>query len=341
MTIHTNSSPSSALPQSSSPPQFRLKHPRIEGLRTEINSLIYPGSQSNILLVIGPTGAGKSTLMERIVDDSYKRYQVQMETDPNLVPAIYVQAPASGEGDFSWRLLYERILQQLEGSDLGISKQAFGINQLTGLAVRPRRQGRSTLAGLRTAVERSLRQRETKILVIDEAVHIIRSCRKNNAQMQIQLDTLKSLANECGTQLVLVGSYDLYDLVSLSAQISRRTHVLHFERYREDRPEDVHDFQKCLRSFEKNLPLLWDQKLVPHLDALMQNCVGCIGTLSTILNRSARRAEAAGAWQLSALEGALLTEAQVEQILTEIVLGEQAINPSLQRHLSSDSRKRA
>lgn len=206
---------------------LRIKHSRIAQMMSELDTLIYPESQDSILLVCGPTGVGKSTLSRHMVDGALANSAKLMNDDAGLVPAVYVEAPASGESDFSWRLFYQRILTQLDG-DMDMPKHAFGIDSLTGRMVRPRGPSSNSLAALRTAVERALRERGTQFLVIDEAAHIIRQTRSH--RLEIQLDTLKSLANECGTQIVLVGSYDLYQLVSLSGQLARRTHVMHFER---------------------------------------------------------------------------------------------------------------
>lgn len=307
---------------------LRIKHTRIAQVMNELNTLIYPGSQDSILLVCGPSGVGKSTLARHMVDAALQDAAGQMEADAGLIPAVYVEAPASGESDFSWRLFYQRILAQLEG-DLHVPRAAFGIDTETGRLVRPRGASGNSLAALRTAVERSLRARGTRFLVIDEAAHIIRQTRRN--RLEIQLDTLKSLANECGTQMVLVGSYDLYQLVSLSGQLARRTHVLHFERYRQDQDTDLRAFRACVQKFQDRLPELWGQQLLPHADALQDNTLGCIGTLSAVLTRAAVLAQQAGGWSLDALRRALLTEAQRKQILEEILEGEAAINPSLTR----------
>lgn len=204
----------------------------------------------------------------------------------------------------------------------------YGINPSTGLMVRPRGGSRNTLASLRTAVERALRARKTKFIVIDEAAHIINQCR--SAQMLTQFDTLKSLANRCGSQIILVGAYDLHKLVSLSAQLARRTYVVHFERYRRDNAKDWIAFQSTVRAFEKKFPQLWGDKLMPYVEDLYQNSLGCIGTLSGILTRAEMKHSEGQPWE-ETLQKALYTNAQVERMLKEIQEGELEINPSLHR----------
>lgn len=68
-----------------------------------------------------------------------------------------------------------------------------------------------------------------------------------------------------------------------------------------------------------------------HAEALHENTLGCIGTLSAVLTRAAKLAHKDGSWTVDALRRALLTEAQRHQILEEILEGEAAINPSLTR----------
>jgi len=278
-------------------------------------------------------------LAKHMVHDKLDRTRAQMESNAGVVPAIYVEAPASGEHDFSWRLFYQRILAQL-GDDLDSPKVAYGVDAQSGRMTRPRGASGNSLAALRTAVERGLRERQVQFVVIDEAAHIIRQTRSNN-KLEIQLDTLKSLVNQCGTQMVMVGSYDLYQLVSLSGQLARRTHVLHFERYRSDRGEDVRSFEACVRSFENALPRLWGGQLTGYTKELQDNTLGCVGTLSSVLTRAARLAEAGGAWSVDALKRALLNEAQRKRILEEIVDGEAAIGPSLTRVMSKPQRSGA
>lgn len=320
-----------------SPPSYsqalqslRIKHTRIEQVMDELNCLIYPGSQDSILMVCGPTGVGKSTVAESMVIVENERSASEMQADAGIIPAVYVEARASGEDDFSWRLFYQSVLEQLD-TDLEIPKYHFDIDPITGRMVSPRSLKDRTLAGLRTSVERALRHRKTRFLVIDEAAHIIHQTRRN--RLEIQLDTLKSLANQAGVQIVMVGSYDLFQLMSLSGQLARRTHVLHMERYRQDNDQDIRAFHACVQKFQNTAAPIWGQALMPYANSLHENTLGCIGTLSAILTRAAKLAENTGSWSPEHLRTALLSELQRKQILEEILDGEAAINPGLTRSM--------
>lgn len=318
---------------------LKIKHPRIAQLMRDLNTLVYPGSQDSLLLVCGPTGVGKSTLAHYVVDKALQSNDEQMAANAGLIPAVYVEAPSSGENEFSWRLFYSRILAQLDQEFAHhLPRADFGIDTETGRMVRPRSSSGQSLASLRTAVERGLAARGTQLLVIDEAAHIIRQ--SSSRRLEIQLDTLKSLSNACGAQILLIGAYDLYQLMSLSGQLSRRTHVLHFERYRQDRPEDVRAFLGCIQKFQNTLPHLWNDKLLTHAAPLHENTVGCIGTLSAVLMRTARLLEESQdqGWSVDTLRRSLLTDAQHKSILGETIDGETAINPGLLRTLPKMTR---
>ncbi|WP_434514328.1 ATP-binding protein [Dechloromonas sp. ARDL1] len=306
----------------------RIRHPRIASTIEECQLMLTAGASADLILVCGPTGVGKSTLGHFLVEEELKQQAEAMAGQPGFIPAIRVEAPASGEKEFSWRLFYQRILHALEG-ELDAPRSAYGVDPESGRVVRPRGNNTNRLSGLRTAVERSLRSRGTRFIVVDEAVHMISQCPPS--RLAQQLDTLKSLSNEYGVQWVLLGSYDLFDLMSLSGQLARRTHVIHFSRYRLDQESDVRWFSGCIRQLAKGMSALQSVDVVCYAEVLQQTTLGCVGTLRTVLMRLERLVASKG-WSEEALCTALLTEAQVTQITLEVLEGEERIAPGLHRN---------
>ncbi|AXT48849.1 ATP-binding protein [Chromobacterium rhizoryzae] len=306
-----------------------LRHPHLASIIEECQLMQEAGNNANLILLCGPTGVGKTTLGYFLVGTELQRQTETMASNPGFIPAIRVEAPASGEREFSWRLFYQRILHALEG-ELDVPRTAYSVDPTTGRLVRPTGTQSNRLSGLRTAVERSLRNRGTRFIVVDEAAHMMRQCRPN--QLEQQLDTLKSLSNEFGVQWILLGSYDLFELATLNGQLTRRTHVIHFGRYREDVPEDVLAFRRCLIKLGKGMPALKDVDLQRYADVFQQNTLGCIGTLRTLLMRLNLMVAGKG-WSEDLLCRALMTEAQTTQILREILEGEERIAPGLKRSL--------
>ncbi|MBM5571092.1 MULTISPECIES: AAA family ATPase [Deefgea] len=326
----TSSNPISSVPASpTNLLAMRIKHVRIAQVMSELETLIYPESQEGLLLVCGPTGVGKTALARYMCESALNAAASEMNANPGIIPAVYIEAIASGEEEFSWRMFYESILEQLDGN-LDMPRAEFDVDEKSGRYYRARGANRNTIPALRKAVEKALQERKTQFLVIDEAVHIFMQS-TSHTKLNKKISTLKSLANKCKTQLILLGSYDLYPLVNFSGQLTRRAHVLHFERYRQDNEEDLRAFRACVLKFQSALPELWGQDLMKYCDALHENTLGCIGTLRTVLIRAAKLAQKDGHWSEDALRRALLTEAQCMQILSEIVDGESAINPGLTR----------
>jgi hypothetical protein len=112
---------------------------------------------------------------------------------------------------------------------------------------------------------------------------------------------------------------------------------MHFPRYLQGVEEDVEAFQICLNMFQKARSGLWGETLMAEADALMENTVGCVGTLRSVLVRAERISEARGGWSKDVLIDALLTEAQREQILRETLDGEKLIVPGVTRALHHET----
>src|SRR5260370_8533378 len=84
------------------------------------------------------------------------------------------------------------------------------------------------------------------------------------ANIQDQLDHVKSLAIMTQVVHVLVGTYDLMVFRNLSAQLSRRSIDVHFPRYHATHEADMRAFKSVLWPFQRNLPLEENPDLLQH-----------------------------------------------------------------------------
>lgn len=297
----------------------RVKHPRIDQLFRETDLLLAPYSGADIVLLIGPTGVGKTTASTAILENTYREQAVAMAKDTNLIPAVQIEAPSAGEHAFSWRLLYCRMLEALN-EPLVARKIDTTASVSTQLKTRTGVDNKM-LSSLRQSVEKTLKERRTRYVIIDEAVHILRQA--GPAALTVYMDTLKSLSNICGVTFVLVGSYDLYNIMSLNGQLARRTHTVHFTRYRRDDGVDHKAFKKTAEALVKQMPVTGEIDLQHWLDPLFERSIGCVGIMKDMLQRALTLTLInGGVWKDEYLRRALLTKQQVRTILQETIKGE-------------------
>ena len=280
-----------------------------------------------IRLLIGPPGVGKSQAAQVIVKQTIDKSLPEMQSQAGLIPAVWLEAPAVGEPQQNDRLFHIQLLAAL-GDHSFSNKVAYGIDPRSNRLVRPRGMSRNGNQGLRIALSRALRARKTRRLVLDEAIHLFDPCQPQ--QVVSQLDRLKALSAASGCDLILVGGYDLYLLLCEYDVSDAGLDVVEFPRYRSDSPDDFVEFANCVGQMKGILPQLWGHQLQRHSRALFANSLGCVGSLSNILIRSAKLAEAEGCWQDRFLKNTLLSKGQHRFLLEEIQLGEAAVQRQLE-----------
>ncbi|MGG5150966.1 TniB family NTP-binding protein [Alcaligenes aquatilis] len=298
--------------------QRRISHPRIKEVIDEIEALQSLGP-NHILMVTGPTGVGKTTLAQSLLTRILKSHAQAMQQDAGLIPVLLIEARATSEAEFNWKLFYADILEQLEvtsGMPAGVE---YGVDPHTNRVYRPSGRSKNTAAGLRKKVERALQHRGVKVLMIDEGGHFTNV---SEVRMKRQTDALKSLSNCAGCQIILFGSYDILSISRLSAQLARRIKEIHFARYRSDSIDDSLVFERVLQRIEHDAQGFFGGLLLENAKLLHANTLGCVGTLMDVIRGFASRAQHADAVTQALLERCLLTEGQHLAILEEIRQGE-------------------
>ncbi len=302
--------------------EVRINHPRVKGALADLKLMAKPGTGTDITLLIGPTGVGKSTVVDALCKDILTEKAKEIERDKTIIPIVAVEAPASGERGFSWRIFYQRLGEALQ-EPLMNQKQAT-ISKDGRHMVRPA-TSHVMVAALRTSVEKALQNRKTGVVVVDEAVHLLRNLQGNT--LENHMDALKSLANICGVSIILVGAYDMTKLLTLSGQVARRTSIVHFQRYLTGAETDERAFANVVQRLSEYLPLEESIDLSPYSLDLHQACIGCVGILKDTLSKAlAMSLQAGGRWDIDYLERALLSPSQHASILRETLEGEQKMS---------------
>lgn len=255
-----------------------VKHKLQEQAHEAVSFACNDDPSSAIIVLAGPTGVGKSTLLSKFADEYLLERAAAMATDATLRPIAYTVSVASGHKGFDWKRLFKDA-----GRNLG-DPFAYRRDHCGPRKDRPNKRAPLTrLAGeslgasvMREELEAELELRGCGMWIIDEAHHVIRGARKGGPGDQ--LDVLKSLAQTSRARLLLCGTYDLPDYMLGSGQLSRRSSVIRFNRYRWTDPDERRVFANVVRALLKRLPYASRHPDVKeNLQFFYLHSLGCIG----------------------------------------------------------------
>ena len=273
-----------------------VAHPRLKAAHQAVLRAIQQPAGASLILLVGPTGVGKTTLRRRVEQQLIAEALPELAQDPGRLPVVGVEAVAAESGQFNWKDYYTRALLALDEPLIAhkLDPQCAARRTSAGPPV----GGRAAAPELRRALEQALRHRRPAAVIVDEAQHLTKLA--SGRRLLDQMDTLKSLAALTGTVHVLIGTYELLGLAHLSAQLSRRSVEIHFGRYRAEQAEDVLAFKSVLLTLQRQLPLAAEPDLVGRADYLYEHSVGCVGVLKQWLHRALAAALEEGQATLSA-----------------------------------------
>jgi energy-coupling factor transporter ATP-binding protein EcfA2 len=300
---------------------FTMAHPRLVEAKHALLDAIESSSAGSLILVVGPTGAGKTTLRRKVEETLTEKMAASMEIHPGQLPFISVEAVAQDNGNFQWRDHFQRMLIQIHepliDHKIGLPRGDRGKDG--HYAVWPRGY---TGYQLQQSVENAMRYRRPAAVFIDEAQHLARM--SSGRKLADQLDVIKSIASRTETIHVLIGTYELLAFRNLSGQLSRRSVDLHFCRYRAESADDLDVFRNVVFTFQNELSTANDFDLLGVWDFLYERSLGCIGILKDWLVRAliASSRTNTPALNLDILQKTALSGSQCEKILAEAREGE-------------------
>jgi hypothetical protein len=263
-----------------------------------------------MVLVIGPSRVGKTTLIRLLEERLLARTKALMVSDPNFMPFASILAAGPGTGRFEWAEYYRAVLRALH--------DPFVDGKVARIRIRE----------LREAMETALKERSPLAIIVDEAHHLAEVAK--GSRLQSQLNHLKHFENATGVSHILVGTYEMRPLRKVNAQLACRSIDVHFPRYDAANEEDAQLFRSVVWALQRQLPVLEEPHLVEQWEFLYARSIGCIGLLKMHLNRALNLAltEQAKTVTPAHLRKTALSETRVELALRNALESEAELTES-------------
>jgi len=250
-----------------------ISHPRLqEALETIIQAIYPPGEGAStrrpgtMVLVIGPSRVGKTTLIRLLEEHLLARTKALMASDPSFIPFASILAAGPGTNRFEWAEYYRAVLCSLH--------DPFVNGKIARIRTKE----------LREAMETALLERKPFAIIVDEAHHLAEAA--SGSRLQSQLNHLKHFENATGVSHILVGTYEMRPFRKVNAQLACRSVDVHFPRYDATIEPDAQVFQSVVWALQRQLPVEKEPPLLDHWEFLYARSIGCIGLLKMHLNRA-------------------------------------------------------
>lgn len=314
----------------------RVKHTKLDRELTRILRAMENPRPESIMLLVGPSGVGKSTIVDALKRHLSKYYEEELHRDPGFLPYIFVKAVAGLDGNFNWKDNLTRIL--MSAGDVLVSRKVMP-KLILDLDGGNSADFRSLVREeLRRSLESVVKNRRVRLIIIDEASAILR-IRKGLLPL-LPFEILKSMAVIFQIPILLVGAYDLLGVLDGTGQLLRRADVFHFERYviGTDDGLDAVDFSSALKELLMATGLILEQNFVENYAYFMMKTVGCIGNLKDWLDRCCVELYGKGEAVLTreVLERNALSNKVIMQLTREAMAGEFKLEDSADSELASE-----
>ena len=233
-----------------------IEHRNYVQARARLHGLVYTAMPGEVISLLAPTRNGKSHMIEDFTEDQNDH---AIEHFSGQIPAVLVQAANTDkDSTFGAKVFYRNGMTKLHSIFYSLDSPIK--SEFTELA-------NPTEAKLEMAFRRSLKAINCKYLIIDEAQHI-QYARGGNAGASRFLDSMKTLAEDCGSILILSGTYPLLDVLDLSSHFSGRRFDIFFERYGRLSSEHVNEFAQCLSALTEKVE--WKSDTNPYQDLIFE-----------------------------------------------------------------------
>jgi energy-coupling factor transporter ATP-binding protein EcfA2 len=256
-----------------------VKHPKQNEALERAMFLLTKCINVDFVVAAGPTGAGKSHLLKRLIKTLDEFYKPQVLETPSMVPCLSTLAVADGAKKFAWKRLW------LDGSKgLGDPFANARSWRTSGAASSRLAKESFTTSVARDEFEMELQKRGTRIWAIDEAQHLLLG--GSAGASSDQFDVLKSVSQVTALKLVLCGTYQLPRMLGNSGQVMRRSATVTLAPYSINVQSEVNQFAGVCSLLLQHLPGDHALDAIEVIEPLFVGSLGCVGVLKDWIARA-------------------------------------------------------
>ncbi len=231
-----------------------------------MSALIEGPLTQNLILLIGPTGVGKSWLIHELS----RRYKLMGS------PLIRFECFPPLQSTSPFRRFFEDYQKALNDPFATKPRALDGSTALEGEIFSPR----TTLDNLSRVVCDRVRKLKPRAVLLDEA-NVFADL--SAAQTRFSLKLFKAVANQTEVPHVLVGTEALLNFIGLDSQLQRRGRVIHLDTYSNDTEADKTDFVNALDELLNLSPIPANQNIIHKTLNVRDLCYGAIGILADLI----------------------------------------------------------
>jgi len=251
-----------------------IHHPIFESVVEDVLRIVQYGRHDTIIPVIGPTGAGKTTLIRYMAGYIVKQQYAGWRSDQ--MPPLIVEAPPSDEGKFPWREFMENILLALGEINLDFKGDVDEALERKRNGYKASSKSRPKVSQLEKMIKDRMKAFRPVVFFIDEAQNIVEGL--SESAILSNLNRMKYWANNFNTKIIPLGTHEARHLLNINEQLARRVSSIYFPRYKNNE-EGLAGFAQFYKSLLVDLDIKIDPKARDDFKYIYNHSLGCPGIL--------------------------------------------------------------